>query len=396
MSITSKFVRCLRVAPSRKGAMLVLVAVTLVIFFITAAFSVDMAYMFLAREQLHIATDAAAKAAVVGLSQGNNQATATQKAINYAAANNVCGSPLTITSANVSLGKVAYAANGQWAFDANGTPKTAAQVTAQKTVSLFFAPVIGTNSFAPTKSSTAAFVRNKWCFVFDRSGSMIFDMSGTDWTYPSPIGYHPSNFPHTSSPYPPSIYTPSATASRLANLRSGATVFLTELTNSPGGTSQNQVGMVTFGASGSTDCSFSSNYTPITNKLSAYISTDIWQSGIANAGTNMLDGLNDAVQLFVSSDDGTPWNKIIIVFSDGNWNSGTGNTQPSSSNPLNMVSSANSNHITIHTVGLFTNNTTMQQLASQTGGQYFYVTTGADLQAAFKKLAQTIPVILTQ
>jgi Flp pilus assembly protein TadG len=376
--------------------MLVLVAVTLVILFVGAAFSVDMAYMFLAREQLHVSTDAAAKAAVVSLSQGGTQATAIQSAINYAAANKVCGSPLTITSANVSLGNVTYAANGQWAFNPAGTPKTAAQVTAQKTVSLIFATVIGTNTFLPSKSSTAAFVRNKWCFVFDRSGSMCFDMSGTDWTYPPPIGYHPYNFPHTNFWYPPSFYSPDATLSRLANLRTGANVFLTALTNSPGGTTQNKVSMVTFGTSGSTDCTFSSNYSSITNKLSNYISTDIWQDGIANAGTNLLDGLNDAIQLFSSTDDGTPWNKVIIVFSDGMWNDGTGTNQPSSSDPLNAVPQANSNNITIHTVGMFTNNTTMQQLASQTGGQYYYVTTGADLQTAFQKLAQTIPVILTQ
>ena len=159
--------------------------------------------------------------------------------------------------------------------------------------------------------------------------------------------------------------------------------------------------MITFGTSGSTDCTFSSSYSPVTNKLSYYLSTNIWSDGIANAGTNLLDGLNDAMTLFSTTDDGTPWNKIIIVFSDGNWNDGTSSNQPSSSNPLKVVSQANSNNITIHTIGLFTNNTTMQQLAAQTGGQYFPITsTGQqainELQAAFQALAQTIPVVITQ
>ena len=52
-------------APAPKFAaptwpIMVLVAVTLVILFVAAAFSVDIAYMFLANEQLHVATDAAA------------------------------------------------------------------------------------------------------------------------------------------------------------------------------------------------------------------------------------------------------------------------------------------------------------------------------------------------
>ena len=55
--------------------MLVLVAVGLVILFAAAAFSVDLAYMFLVREQLHAATDAAAKAAVVVLAQGGGTLT---------------------------------------------------------------------------------------------------------------------------------------------------------------------------------------------------------------------------------------------------------------------------------------------------------------------------------
>ena len=61
---------------ARKGAMLVLVAVSLVLLLVAAAFSVDVAYMHLVREELHIATDAAAKAAVTGLSQGGTSTAA--------------------------------------------------------------------------------------------------------------------------------------------------------------------------------------------------------------------------------------------------------------------------------------------------------------------------------
>jgi Flp pilus assembly protein TadG/uncharacterized protein YegL len=362
--------------------MLVLVAITLVILLAAAAFSVDVAYMFLAREQLHVATDAAVKAAVVGLSQGNSQQTATNTAISYAAANTVCGKPLTITSSNVSLGKVVYSSSGPWTFSAGGTPTTAAQVTATLSVPLFFAPVTGTSTFSPVRTSTAAFVRNKWCFVFDRSGSTCFDMTGTDWSYPR-LGIH-QNW------YPNSPYSPDSTLSRLANLCTGANTFLTTLASSPGGTGQNQVGMVTFADSANADCTFSSTYSAITNKLSYYGSTDIWRDGIANGGTNLSSGLQAAFNLFSSTDDGTPWNKVIIVFSDGQWNQGV--------DPLTLVSQATSAGITIHTVGLLSqaNNTTMQQLPAQTGGLFLYATSGATLQSAFKQLAQTIPVILTQ
>ena len=256
--------------------MLVLVAITLVILFAAAAFSVDIAYMFLAREQLHVATDSAAKAAVVALSQGSTQQTATNTAISYAAANSVCGKPLTITSSNVTLGHVAYSASGPWTFSAGGTPTTAAKVTGTASVPLFFAPLMGTSTFSPTSTSTAAFVRTKWCFVFDISGSMCFDMSGTDWSYPPPVGY-------LSNQYPKSPYMPNSTLSRLANLVSGANTFLTALTNSPGGTSQNEVGDGHFFRFRDHGCTFTSTYSSVSNKLSYYLTTNIYSDGIYEA-----------------------------------------------------------------------------------------------------------------
>ena len=190
---------------SRKGAMLILVAFAIVMLLVGAAFSVDLAYMFLSQQQLQIATDAAAKAAVVGLTQGDSQSAAKQRAINYASYNKVGGQPLTLTTSNVNLGKVTYAPGTTWAFVLNGTPTTAAQVTAQATVPLFFAPTLGifstapaTTSFTSKASSASAFVRNKWCFVFDRSGSMCFDMSGNDWYYPPPTGYKKDTYPGSS------------------------------------------------------------------------------------------------------------------------------------------------------------------------------------------------------
>jgi Flp pilus assembly protein TadG len=47
----------------RKGAMLVLVAITMILLVIAAAFSIDVAYMQLTRTELRTSTDAAARAA---------------------------------------------------------------------------------------------------------------------------------------------------------------------------------------------------------------------------------------------------------------------------------------------------------------------------------------------
>jgi Mg-chelatase subunit ChlD len=148
--------------------------------------------------------------------------------------------------------------------------------------------------------------------------------------------------------------------------------------------------MITFADSASTACTFTSTYSSISSKLSYYLTTNIYSDGIYNGGTNLSAGLQAALNLFTSTSDGTPWNLVIIVFSDGQWNEG--------SNPVNLVSQATSAGVTINTIGLLSggNNTTMQQLASQTGGQFMNVTNTAAVQAAFQALAESIPVLLTQ
>ena len=57
-----------RLRQPRRGAMLVLVAITLVIFIVALVFSIDVAYMQLVRSQLRAAADAAAKAGAQMLS----------------------------------------------------------------------------------------------------------------------------------------------------------------------------------------------------------------------------------------------------------------------------------------------------------------------------------------
>ena len=73
----------------------------------------------------------------------------------------------------------------------------------------------------------------------------------------------------------PHTYPPDPDYSRYGNLYAGANAFLTALAASPGGTASNEVGMVTFGTSATTDCSFTSDYSGITTKLGNYLNNDI-------------------------------------------------------------------------------------------------------------------------
>src|SRR5262245_39620521 len=114
----------------RKGAMLVLVAITLVIFIIALVFSIDVAYMQLVRSQLRAAADAAAKAGAQALSIEQSEEAAIGKAVEIAAENVVAGEPMRLADEDVTLGKSVVQADGSWEFVPGGEPYSAVRVTA--------------------------------------------------------------------------------------------------------------------------------------------------------------------------------------------------------------------------------------------------------------------------
>lgn len=421
---------------SRKGAMLVLVAVALVILLAAAAFSVDVAYMHLVREELRIATDAAAKAAVTKLSLGGTEDEARSLAVTIASKNRVAGKALTIDAANVQLGCSTYATGSRWAFTKDATPLTAASVTVNMagnttpgTVNLFFGRLFGTSTFSPTRTSTAAFVRNKVCLCFDRSRSMTFDLSGINERWPTSSSGWPTGVPSSAgavkigkTTYDFRWLYPPCNNSRWYHLANGANTFLDVLDELRASNAMvTQVALLTWGSSYD-----NSNSKDVNNKYHTYTgrtlntsssrttftaydtnasfvttyatirSTIAAKKGVTMlGGTDMNAGLQEAVDLFESTKDGLRWNKIIILFSDGCY---------TTTNPVNSaaVSAANAD-IIVHTVGFLLNNEdssigepTLKGIANATGGRYFKATDGASLKKSFEDLARTLPVILTQ
>jgi len=137
------------------------------------------------------------------------------------------------------------------------------------------------------------------------------------------------------------------------------------------------------------DSTFVTSYTAIRSAISTKSSKSML------GGTDMNTGLQQAVNLFASTEDGLPWNKIIILFSDGCANVGD--------NPVTHAAvNAAAANIVVHTVGFLLNASdsamgepTLQAISTATGGRHFRATDGASLQSAFEELARTLPVILT-
>lgn len=156
----------------RRGAIAVLVAVLLIFLMALVAFSVDIGFIALVKNQLQVAAEAAAHTAATEL--GNGQATARTKARDIARAN-IAGGPkdyVTLSDEDVIFGNWNTTTRS---FTAGGNPANAVKVVAQRSLPLFFAPVLGVPSMDVRAEAIAMVNPRDIAFVIDLSGSMNND-----------------------------------------------------------------------------------------------------------------------------------------------------------------------------------------------------------------------------
>ncbi len=101
-----------------------LITVMMFVFIVTAAITVDYAYMQLVRTELRAATDAAAKAGAEALSRTQDTCTAKDEAVRYAACNKVGGRALRLSADDIIVGRVKMNGAGKWQFRETKNPTT--------------------------------------------------------------------------------------------------------------------------------------------------------------------------------------------------------------------------------------------------------------------------------
>ena len=367
--------------------MLVLLALMLTVFLVTVVFSVDVAYMLLVRTQLRCATDAAAHAGSEALSRTQDSDEARAVAVRVAGKNMVAGAPLVIHPVtDIFFGHSESGSNGKWKFVAGKDPYNAIQVFGRRTeesesgvVGLFFAKVLGRDSFEPEFTATAAHQDREVCLVIDRSGSMAWDLSGIENSYP----------PWTPESADPRFLPPHPTLSRWAAADGAVDVFLNELEQTQ---TIERAGLVTYGAediiNGRTfnnadiNADLTENYTVVRSAMDAVGNDFI--VGYTNIGAGIDLGrvvLNGLAARPLAA-------KTMVVLTDGIWNRGR--------DPALAAQEAANENITIHTVTFSSgaNVSDMQKVAEIGGGQHYHAPDEAALRAAFREIARTLPVVI--
>lgn len=396
----------IQIKANRTGVSAILIVAMLFVFVVSAALTVDISYMQLVRTELRAATDAAAKAGAEALARTESQRQATRAAKRYASLNKVGGRTFKISKHDVKFGRVVANAAGRYQFSENATPANAISIVGKvgggartSAIPLFFAKSLGHNDFTTSHSATASQQDVEVCLALDRSGSMLFDLTGVDWSYPR-------NNPRLSSwwrwgtLWRNNLSPPNPNGSRWAVLQSAVDVFLQEAGNND---LPPRVGLVSWGAdytmpiapgtvfkSATVDFALPDKNSSNWNNNSLRIEKAIDNLSVKPmmGGTNMSAGIDAAVAELTKSQASTLANKIIILLSDGVWNSGR--------DPIDAARDARDAGIVVHSVSLLSRDqATLKDVARITGGKFYATTDEQELRAAFLELARTLPIILT-
>ena len=244
-------------------------------------------------------------------------------------------------------------------------------------MSLFFGRIFGRDTFEPVQEAVASQLDRDICIVMDRSGSMAWDLSGVEWSYP-PDGEYCKR-PHPSQ-------------SRWAAAEDAVDVFLTEI----GKTQQSEhVGFVSYASPG-TWCDGTYNAADIEIELTptySDVATAVKARGSQPipGGTSISSGIDKGIDVLTNSTTARPHAvKTMIVLTDGVHNSGPA--------PINSAYVARDEDITIHTI-TFSNGADelqMKEVAAATKGNHYHAPDAQSLKDIFKEIAATLPVVLTE
>lgn len=364
----------------RTGGMLPLIAICLPLFIIAAAFAVDVAYMQLARTELRTATDAAARAGAKMLSISQNQATARAAAIAAAAKNQVAGVGLKLTADQIVFGSGAQSrSTDRFTFTPGGTRLNAVRVTGKRTaasaagpVGLLLGRMLGVTTFEPVHIATSTQLDRDICLVVDRSGSMMWSLDGS--TLPGG-----------------SCAKPNMARSRWGGVYTAVNAFAAEL---EGTLQEEQCALVTYSSNGSgcgfkftisdINCALNFNYQSIRDEMTKLSGRPV------QGNTAIGAGIDNGVKVLTSSSVRPFAIRTMVVMTDGLHNSG--------GDPVTAAKKAAKQNITINTV-TFSNEadvTRMKAVAEATGGKHFHAADSASLEAIFREIASTLPVMLTE
>lgn len=380
-----------RLRKNRTGTIMVFSAVLLAMLSIIAAFCMNAAYIELAKSEMRLASDAAAKAASITLGLTGDEEQARTRGKQICQRHQVAADQLKIRNIDVDFGRATTDANGTYHFSENANPVNSVRIHTsfvRRAGSVAALPALGSflgrEDFELEQDSIATRIDNDICLVVDRSGSMAWDLSNQPYTYPGELNgrSHIQNY----------FLPPHATDSRWAALTSSIDAFLTILDSNP---YQPRVSLVSyssnfaFGDFTSTVSSIDQDLTIDFNAIRAALNAIGSKPVIGN--TNIAAGLRDGINTLASQANSRPnASHNVVLLTDG--------IKTQGDDPIALAAAALTQNIKVHTITFSdqADQVLMQAVATAGGGQHYHAPDAATLTAVFTQLAETLPAMLIQ
>lgn len=371
-----------------KGFVSVYMALATVVFLGMAALAVDVGYMYMAKRQLQVASDAAALAGVRELA-ADDEAGARVKAAQIATSNKLIGEQIQIDSnSDIAIGHwdgENFATNSPYAKNAVKVELKKTDATPQGPLDLLFGPILGEDNVNVTTQAIAVLAAVDMIMVLDTSSSMIHD---TVWKKCTKyVGSMCGCGTPNSSGYQP-VDTMKASASLFVNDFDAAV---------------DQLAMVEFGSTAKSPINrtLTFSYSNVKSSISAIAAPTYCNS---TRYTNIGDGILKGIGELRSSRARASAVKLMVLLSDGAptcnaSGSSCGTTSAKSQGQTyarQMAASAASYGIVVHAISLGddADRDLMQDIADATGGDEYYAHKASDLDGVFANVRRRIPVQL--
>ena len=335
----------------RTGAMLPLIAVTMVILFVACVLAIDIAKIHVTKSELRTATDAAARAGAEALGRLQNKQAAIDAAIAIAQQNSVAGNGLDLDPNDIEFGSSRQRTDGSFTFEpeSSSSATNAVRVVGSRLngspdgpVNMLFGKMFGQSTFQPIQSATATRLDRDIALVLDKSGSM-------------------------------------RRFGRYAALLNGVDVFLEELDFSP----QNEhVSLTAYDTSPKKLVDMTTDL----NSISVAINNES-PGGFTGIGRALNMGLDSVLNDPNSREFSI---KSIVLMTDGNQNRGV--------SPDVVAEDCADQGIVVHTITFSqgANKPLMKRVATITGGIHLHAETNSQLVEAFETIAKQIQVLLIE
>lgn len=331
----------------RSGAMLVLIAITMICFMFAIALSVDIAQMQLTRTELRTATDAASKAAATTLARTMNRKAAIKRGKEIAAANSVNSEPLLLSREDFKFGHARQDRKGKFKFKQGGRPYNTVQVTGRRTsqsrsgaIPLFFGDLTGFELFETDSTAASTYIERDVVLVVDRSGSM--------W------------------------------GSKFKDLVSAIETFTETLSETP---VDEHVGLASYSEYASIDVPLTENLYRINRGV---------QSLRLGGWTSVSRGMAAGQRIMEAGRDARFVERTMIVMTDGRHNRGPA--------PEILARQLKADGIMIHTItfGRDADQGRMMEVARIGGGRHYHADNGIQLKEIYREIALTLSTIITR